>query len=312
MKTINVDKTRGRGGRLRRDLIKNWELYLMILPVLAFYIIFCYVPMYGASIAFQDYSPGRGILGSSWVGFKHFVDFFTSPDFVRILKNTLTISLSNLVFAFTLPIILALLINELRGRRYKKIVQTVTYMPHFISIVVICGMVKDFVGASGFISQFLSPIIGENVNMLTREGMFVPIYVISGIWQTLGWDSIIYVAALSGIDVQLYEAAQTDGAGKFRQMLHVTLPGIAPTIVIMLILRIGSLLSVGYEKIILLYNPLIYNTSDVISTYVYRMGFESQQWSYTTAVGLFNSVINFALLIGANAISRKLNDTSLW
>jgi len=236
----------------------------------------------------------------------------SSPDIGRLLRNTVTISINTLIFGFTTPIILALMMNELRQAKFKRVVQTVSYMPHFISVVVICGMIKDFVSSDGFISTFLAPLIGENVDMLTREKMFVPIYVTSGIWQTLGWDSIIYMAALSGIDMQLYEAAKIDGAGKWNQMRYVTIPGIMPTIIIMLILKIGSMLSVGYEKIILLYNPLIYNTSDVISTYVYRLGFESQEWSYTSAVGLFNSIINFILLVSANTISRKFNDTSLW
>lgn len=297
---------------LKAEFAQNWELYLMILPVLAYYIIFCYVPMYGSVIAFQDYNPGEGISGSTWVGFKHFIDFLTSPDFVRIFRNTLNISVIMLIVGFTSPIILALLMNELRQTGLKRVTQTISYMPHFISIVVICGMIKDFVSANGLISHLFSPLIGENVDMLTREKMFVPIYVISGVWQGIGWNSIIYVAALSGIDTQLYEAAKVDGAGKWNQMRYVTLPGIMPTIVIMLILQIGSLLSVGYEKIILLYNPLIYNTSDVISTYVYRLGFDGQQWSYTTAVGLFNSIINFLLLVSANKISKKFNDTSLW
>ncbi len=310
MKTeiVKIHKKRS----LRTELYQNWELYLMLLPVVAYYIIFSYVQMYGAIIAFQNYSPGKGISGSTWVGMKHFIDFLTSPDFGRILKNTFHISISMLIFGFTTPIILALLMNELRQAGFKRFTQTISYMPHFISVVVICGMIKDFVSADGTISNALAPLIGNNVDMLTREKMFVPIYVISGIWQNIGWNSIIYVAALSGIDIQLYEAAKIDGAGKWNQMRYVTLPGIAPTIIIMLILQIGSMLSVGYEKTILLYNPLIYSTSDVISTYVYRLGFESQEWSYTAAVGLFNSVINFILLISANTISRKVNDTSLW
>ena len=297
---------------IKTHLMQNWELYLMIVPVIAYYIIFCYVPMYGAIIAFQNYSPGKGILGSKWVGLKLFIDFLSSPDIGRLMKNTLTISINSLIFAFSTPIILALMMNELRQAKFKRVVQTISYMPHFISVVVICGMIKDFVSADGFISGIFAPLIGDNVDMLTREKMFVPIYVTSGIWQTLGWDSIIYMAALSGIDMQLYEAAKIDGAGKWNQMRYVTVPGIMPTIIIMLILKIGSMLSVGYEKIILLYNPLIYNTSDVISTYVYRLGFESQEWSYTSAVGLFNSIINFLLLVSANTISRKFNETSLW
>lgn len=293
--------------------IKNdWEVYLMGFLVVVFYLMFMYYPMYGAVIAFQNYSPGNGFLGSEWVGFKHFVDFITSPDFWRLLKNTLSISVTNLIFGFPTPIIFALLINEITQNKFKRLVQSITYLPHFISIVVLCGLIKTFVGNGGLISNLLSPFIGENVDMLTRSNMFLPIYVISDIWQGLGWSSIIYIAALTAIDAQLYEAAQLDGAGKFRQLIHITLPGIAPTIIVMLILRIGSLLGVGYEKVILLYNPLIYDKSDIISSYVYRTAFEGQQWSYTTAIGLFNSIINFVLLVTANTLSKKLTDSSLW
>jgi putative aldouronate transport system permease protein len=249
---------------------------------------------------------------SEWVGFKHFYDFFTTPDFFRLIENTITISVTNLIVGFPAPIIFALCLNEIRQLRFKKIVQTLTYLPHFISLVVICGMITGFVNSGGIISKALSPIIGENINMLTLSNMFVPIYVISDIWQGIGWSSIIYIAALSGIDSQLYEAAKIDGAGKWRQLFNITLPCLSPTIVILLILRIGGLLNVGFEKIVLLYNPLIYEASDVISTYVYRLGFENQQWSYTTAVGLLNSLINFGLLISANYISRKVNGASLW
>ena len=297
---------------LKRDMRHNWTLYLMILPVIAFYIIFCYKPMYGAIIAFKDYSPADGFMGSPWVGLKHFKDFFMSPDFGRILSNTIIISLSNLIFGFPAPIIMALLVNELRHEKFKRAAQTITYLPHFISIVVVCGMIKDFVGRTGVITTFFEMFTGQSADLLTQSQLFVPIYVISDIWQGIGWGSIIYLAALSGIDPQLYEAAIIDGAGKWKQLLCVTLPAISGTIVIMLILRIGGLMSLGFEKIILLYNPLIYKTSDVISTYVYRTAFEGQQWSYTTAIGLFNSVINFILLISANKISKKYSESSLW
>ena len=211
-----------------------------------------------------------------------------------------------------MPIILALMLNEVWNNKFKKVTQTITYLPHFISVVVICALIKDFVDKDGLITSFLSIFSLENTNMLNNKHLFTPIYVISDIWQSVGWGSIIYLAALTGIDSQLYEAASLDGAGKWKQLLHVTIPGIAPTIIIMLILRIGSLLNLGYEKIILLYNPLIYETSDVISTYVYRLAFSGQQWSYTTAIGLFNSVINLILLISANKISGIVGETSLW
>lgn len=297
---------------LRSDLRRNWSLYLLALPVLAFYIIFCYKPMYGAIIAFKRFSPGLGIWGSPWAGLENFAYFFSTPDFFRIFSNTLIISLSLIVFGFPAPIILALLFNEIRNRRFQKVVQTVSYMPHFISLVVICGLIKIFVADGGLIQRIVSFFDGQQGSLLNRAGAFVPIYVISDIWQGVGWGSIIYLAALSGIDQQLYEVAKVDGAGKWKQMLHVTLPGLRPTIVIMLILRLGGILNVGFEKIILLYNPLIYETSDVISSYVYRLGFESQDWSYSTAVGLFNSVVNFLVIVASNALSRKLGDTSLW
>ena len=305
--------------RAKSDLRKNKALYMMLIPALVFYIIFCYGPMYGAIIAFKDYSPSLGIMGSEWVGLKHFISFFKSAYFWRILRNTLTISFSTLVFGFPAPIILALLINELKSKKYAKLTQTITYLPHFISLVVVCGMIKDFTLNTGLINNILVMLTGgawKPTTLLNEPGFFVPIYVISDIWQGVGWGSIIYLSALAGIDQELYEAATIDGAGRWRQTIHVTIPGILPMIVIMLILRIGGLLNVGYEKIILLYNQATFETADVISTFVYRRGLlaegGSNQWSYSTAVGLFNSVINFILIIAANRISRKLTDTSLW
>jgi len=297
---------------VKDDFRRNWSLYLMILPVLVFYIIFMYKPMYGAIIAFKRFSPGLGIWGSPWVGFENFEYFFSNPDFIRILTNTLKISLSLIVFGFPAPIILTLMFNELKNQKFKRIAQSVSYMPHFISLVVICGLIKTFVADGSVIQQFVYLFDNKDGSLLNRAEAFLPIYVLSDIWQNIGWDCIIYLAAISGIDQQLYEAAQVDGAGKWKQMIHVTLPGLGPTIIIMLILRIGNILSVGYEKIILLYNPLIYETSDVILSYVYRMGFESRDWSYSTAVGLFNSVVNFVVIILANTISKKVGETSLW
>lgn len=297
---------------IRSDLKRNWSLYLMTVPGLLFYIIFAYGPMYGALIAFKDFSPGLGFWESPWVGFSHFKAFFSSPDCMRLIFNTLKISITTLIFGFPAPIIFAILINEMGQGKFKRLTQTISYMPHFISLVVICGLVKNFVATDGLITNLVGIFTGDTTNLLTKGEWFVPVYVASGIWQNIGWNSIIYLAALSGIDGCLYESAQLDGAGRFKQIIHITIPGILPTIITLLILNVGSLLSVGFEKIILLYNELIYNQSDTISTYVYRIGFQGQQWSYTTAIGLFNSFANLILLAVANAVSKKVTDSSLW
>lgn len=302
----------GFGARLGRDLKQNWEAYLLVVPALVVFIIFCYKPMYGIIIAFKNFTPGRGILGSKWVGLKHFQDFFSSYYFGRLLRNTLTISLSSILFGFPAPIIFALLLNEVRNQKFKRVVQTVTYMPHFVSLVVICSLIRMFTAENGLIVGMLSWFGFEPVSLLSKKQYFVPVYVLSNIWQGFGWDSIIYLSALTAIDPGLYEAATIDGANRWKQTLHVTLPGIAPTIVILLILRMGSVMSVGYEKIILLYNEGIYETADVISTFVYRKGLENFQWSYSTAVGVFNSVINFLVVFLFNRISRRVSDVSLW
>ena len=298
--------------KVKEDFRRNLELYIIVLPVIAYYLIFHYKPMYGAIIAFQDYSPEKGIAGSSWVGFKNFIDFFQGMYFWRLMRNTLLISINTLIFGFPAPIILALMLNEIRSKTYARIVQSISYMPHFISLMVICGMIITFTSDNGIITQFASLFGYEAAPMLTKPGLFIPIYVLSGIWQEIGWGSIIYIAALSSIDQQQYEAARIDGAGRWRQMVNITLPGIAPTIIIMFILRMGNMLNVGFEKIILLYNPSIYETSDVVSSYVYRIGIVQTDWSFSSAVGLFNSSINLLLLFIANWLSRKLNETSLW
>ncbi len=298
--------------RCARDFKKNYVLYLLVLPVLAYYVIFHYLPMYGVIIAFKDYSPGKGILGSEWIGFEHFISFFNSVYFKRTLFNTLRISITNIVFGFTAPIVLALLINELRSRRYMRVVQTVTYLPHFISLVVVCGMLVDFMDADGIITHICTWFGMEPVNLLRVPEYFTTIYVASEVWQTVGWGSIIYLAALAGIDPTLHEAAKLDGANRWRQIWAVDIPGILPTIITLLVLRMGHVMSVGYEKIILLYNPLIMEKADVISSYVYRKGLLEANYGYSTAVGLFNSVINMLLVILSNKISRKVNETSLW
>jgi putative aldouronate transport system permease protein len=301
-----------------KDLRQNWRLYIIAIPAVAFYIIFHYLPMYGVIIAFKDLNIRAGVsffnavFESPWVGLKHFRDFFDSYYFVKILRNTLVISLSNLIFSFPAPILLAILINEIKNNFFASVVKTISYIPHFISLVVICGMVRSFVDRNGLITQMLAFLGMEPKNLLNDPNLFVPIYVISHIWQTIGWDSIIYIAALAGINQELYEAAKIDGANRFRQTIHVTIPGILPTIVILLILRIGSVLNVGYEKIILLYNPITYEKADVISSFVFRKGIIDSSWSYSSAVEIFNSACNFALLISANSAARKLSDTSLW
>ena len=298
--------------RVKQDIRRNGVLYLLVLPVLAFYILFHYKPMYGTLIAFKDFQPRLGIMGSPWVGFDNFKAFFTNPYFMRVLKNTLVISVSNLLFTFPAPIILALLINEMRGEKFKKGVQTISYLPHFISLVVVCSMVKEFTSSDGFVTDIAVLFGMERQTMLNNQNLFVPIYILSDIWQNVGWSSIIYLAALTGIDTELYDAASIDGAGRFKKVLYVTIPGILPQIIIMLILAIGGMMNVGYEKIILLYNPATYNTADVINSYVYREGLVSRNYGYSTAVGLFNSVINCILLFASNHISKKLSDTSLW
>jgi putative aldouronate transport system permease protein len=298
--------------RLLRDLSKNKIIYFMALPVIAYYLIFDYGPMYGASIAFKDFSAMKGISGSPWVGFQNFSDFFKDVYFGRIVRNTLLLSIYNIVFGFPAPIILALLLNEVRKQVFKRFVQSVTYLPHFISVMVMCGLIVDFTSRNGIINDLLAFMGMERVTMLLKPELFRTIYVGSNIWQELGWGSIIYLAALAGIDQDMYEAAKIDGAGRFKQMLHVTIPGIMPTIIILFILKMGSMMNVGFDKIFLLYNPITYETSDVISTYVYRKGILEANYSFSAAVGLFNSIINFMLLVATNQFSKKVNETSLW
>lgn len=303
--------------KLKKDLVKHRSAYFLFLPVLAFYLIFCYKPMYGLIIAFKDFTPFKGIMGSPWaadLGLKHFMDFFGSVYFGRLIRNTLVISITNLLVTFPAPIILALLLNEIRCRKYKGLLQTLTYLPHFISMVVICSMVRMFVDHEGFITQVLASLglVDGELSMLSNKNYFVPIYVFSDLWQTIGWSAIIYISALSGVDQELYEAARIDGANRWQQTLHVTIPAIMMTIIMMFIMKIGTVMSVGYEKIILLYNPGIYETADVISSYVYRKGLQEADWSYAAAVGFFNSFINLFLVVTANKITKKVTDMGLW
>lgn len=297
---------------IKKDIKVNKSLYLIVLLPLIYYLIFHYIPMYGIIIAFKQYIPAFGIAESPWVGFKHFADFFNNIYFWRLIKNTFTISFTGIVFGFPAPILLALLINELTHKKFVRVVQTVTYLPHFISLVVICGMITTFLGTNGFISNIVTYFTGDNTSLLMKPEYFTAIYVISDIWQGIGWGSIIYFAALTNIDQSLYEACEIDGGGKLRQVIHITLPGILPTIVIMFILRMGSILNVGFEKIILLYNEVTLEQADVIASYVYRKGLGEGNYSYATAVGLFNSLVNIVFLVVTNKICKKFTDTSLW
>lgn len=277
---------------LRKDFKRYKYIYLMLLPVFLYYVIFHYIPMFGQVIAFKDYRPAKGILESSWVGLKNFTRFFNSPFAFRVIKNTIVISFFEILIGFPAPILLALMLNELRGRRLKKAAQTITYMPHFISLVVACGMIVNFVGSRGVITSFLGLLGVPAENLLSKPGCFVPIYVLSGVWMSAGWGSIIYLATLSGVDQNLYEAASIDGAGRFAKLRYITFPALIPIIAVQLIIRIGHLMSQGAEKIILLYSPVVYETADTIASYVYRVGIQEQNYSLAAAVGMFNSVIN--------------------
>lgn len=298
--------------RLKLDLQRNYQAYLMVLPSIVLIFFFCYIPMYGVLMAFENYRPQLGVLGSEWVGLYHFKDFFTSPHSLNVLRNTVVISVYSLLVGFPFPIILALLLNEVRCQAYKRTVQTISYMPYFISNVVICGMLKSFLAYDGLFNQ-IGAIFGmAPKSFLSNPALFPSVIVFSDLWQSIGWNSIIYMAALAGIDPDLYEAAHIDGCGRLRQIWHITLPGIVPTMVTLLILSIGGLLSANSDKILLLYSPLTYETGDVIGTFVYRRGIKGGDFSYSTAVSLFQTVINFLLLIFANWFSNKTTETSLW
>lgn len=297
---------------IARDFVQNRSLYLLAIPGLVYYVLFQYGPMYGAIIAFKDFTPRLGFLGSEWVGFRHFTDFFGSFYFWRLVRNTLVLNFLELIWGFPAPILLALALNEVRRSGFKRTIQTVSYLPHFISTVVVCGMIIRLVSYDGLVVDALNAFGMDRVSLLSRARYFRSIYVVSEIWQKAGWGSIIFLAALTAIDPQLYDAADVDGVKRFQRIRYITVPGILPTIVILLILRLGQMMSIGFEKILLLYNPLIYETADVIATFVFRKGLLEASYSYATAVGLFNSVINLTLLLAANKISRAVNDTSLW
>lgn len=297
----------------RNWFLRDWQLYFMLLLPIAYYILFKYMPMYGTLIAFKKFSAKKGIWGSTWAGFKNFEKFLSDPYFYKLVRNTLLINLNNLLFAFTSSIIFALLLNEMKHKLYRKVVQTVSYLPHFISTVVVCGLVTNFTRTNGgIINDLIAMLGGERISFLNRAEYFRPIYVISEIWQHMGWDAIIYIAALLSIEPQLYEATSIEGANRFQKMLYVTLPGIAPTITIMLIMRIGHLMSLGYEKVLLLYSGATYETADIISTYVYRRGLLTADFSYGTAIDLFQTVISLILVTSTNWLGKKIGGAGLW
>lgn len=302
--------------KFRRYLSENYQLYILILPAFVFIAVFCYVPMYGAQIAFRDYNVSMGISGiwnSEWVGMKHFIRFVTGNNFWQLFRNTMGISLYSLAAGFPIPIILAFMLNEVRSQKFKKTVQMITYMPHFISVVAICGLITMFLQRESGLINLIRMLFGaEGYSYLSDPKWFKTIYVLSDIWQGMGWGTIIYLAALSGVDPQIVEAAVIDGASRVQKIRYIDLPCILPTIVILLVLNAGSLLSVGFEKILLLQNSMNMETSDVISTYVYRLGILNSQYSFTTAIGLFNSVVNVIILVIVNKAADKLTGTALW
>ena len=298
--------------RWRRNWSTYKSVYLLLIPLLAYYIIFHYIPMGGTVIAFQNYKPALGLTRSKWVGLKHFVTFFKGPYAWRVIRNTLVMNALQILFAFPAPIIFALLLNELGCKRYQRCIQTVSYMPHFVSLVVICGILTDFTMTDGLINDLIALLGGERSNLLNRPELFRTVYVASGIWQNVGWGSIIYLATLTNVDPALHEAAAIDGAGRLGRMLHVSLPALAPVITIQFIMRVGNILSQGYEKVILLYRPLTFETADIISSYVYRSGLLNSNYSFGAAVSVFNSIVNLAILVLANSLSRRLSETSLW
>ncbi|MGI5856071.1 MAG: ABC transporter permease [Candidatus Merdivicinus sp.] len=296
----------------REDFHRHWFVYCMAIPVLVYYIVFHYVPMGGLVIAFQDFKIQKGFFASDWVGFKHFADFLTGPFAWRTIRNTLLINVYSILFGFPLPILFALMVNEVESKSFRKVTQTISYMPHFISTVVICGMLADFCRTTGLFNDVFGVFLSEPINFLNEPKFFRAIYVGSSIWQSMGWSSIIYLATLSSVDVSLYDAASIDGANRFQRIWHITVPCLVPIITIQLIMRIGNIMSLGFEKIILLYNPLTYETADTVSSYVYRYGLQGAHYSFGAAVGMFNSFVNIIILVTANKLSQKFLENSLW
>lgn len=320
MKSVKTDTTMTmprshpkKSSGLLRQMGKRLDLYLMLLLPVTWYVVFHYAPLYGLQIAFKNFNPAKGILGSTWEGFGHFQRFFDSYYFWRLLWNTLSINLFSLLIAFPIPILLALIINEIRNKTFSKWLQNITYIPHFISVVVIVGILNVFLSPhTGPVNLLIEAFGGTPIRFLEEAGWFKTIFISSNIWQNMGWQSIIYIAALSGVNPHLYEAAKMDGASRLRRIWHISLPGIAPVVIILLILDIGHFMNIGFEKILLMQNNLNLESSDVISTFVYTTGILKGEYSYTAAIGLFNSIINLLLLLLVNRIARKTSETSLW
>ncbi|WP_429966961.1 ABC transporter permease [Enterococcus sp. AZ173] len=307
MDTVLVKKN----NRLLSHFSRQWQLWLMVLPALAIILLFNYIPMYGIQLAFREFDFTKGLTGGEFVGFKYFQQFFESPMFQTVIVNTLRISVTTLIFGFIAPILLALIINQIRNPKRKKVMQTAVYLPHFISTVVMVGILQVFLSPeTGVLVNLLN--LDSSVNLMGSDSTFVPVYVISEVWQHCGWNSIIYLAALSSIDTQLYESADIDGANRFQKILHVDIPALVPTMVILLIMNMGGVLNAGFEKIFLMQNSLNLSVSEVISTYVYKIGILNSQFSYSTAIGLFNNIINFLFLVLANGLSKKYTNRSLW
>lgn len=309
MKSIAPGKKKSFRGYMQR----NWVLYLMVLPGMLALIIFRYVPMYGVLMAFEKYMPAKGILGSKWVGFQHFVNFFHSPYFGRLLGNTFMLGIVTLVFTFPAPILLALLLNEVRNPRFKRVTQTISYVPYFISAVIVVGLLKDMASTNdGIINTAIVALGGQKIDFFASPQWFRPLYVISSIWSGIGYNSIIYLAAISGINPELYESAVLDGASRMKQAIHITIPCISSTIVILLIFAVGGIVGNDYQKILLMQSPLTYETSDVISTYVYREGILGGSYSYTTAINLFTSLISLFFILITNWVARKAGESSIF
>ena len=308
--SIKKDKTKFK--KFKKGLYEGRHVYVILSPVILYYLIFHYAPLYGILLAFKDYKPFIGIWGSPWVGFKNFTEFFESYYFVRLITNTLALSIGNVIFSFPAPIILALLLNEVRNRTFKRITQTISYLPHFVSTVVLIGILVEFLSTNGMFNTVIKMMGGEPLAFLGKPEYFRSIFITFHIWESVGWGAIVYLAALSGIDPELYEAAMIDGANRWQQTLTITLPCLAPTIIILLILQMGRIMNVGFEKVLLMQNNLNMETSDIISTFVYRRGILEGNFSFTTAISLFNNVINFILLVASNKISRKVTESSLW
>lgn len=293
---------------------RNWQLWVMLFRAMLYILIFCYVPMYGIQLAFREYDFSKGLTGGAFVGFKYFKQYFESPMFFSTLKNTFVISFASILVGFPIPIILAMVVNQIRNKKWKRTVQTTVYIPYFISVVVLVSMLRIMLADdSGVISNFLKAIhlVGKDVNLLGSESTFMPVYVLSGVWQTMGWNSIIFIAALASVDTQLYDACRIDGANRWQTMIHIDLPAIMPTIIIMLIMNMGNILNVGFDKVFLMQNSLNLGASQVISTYVYTVGIKSSQFSFGAAVGLFNTLINFVFLMATNAIAKRSTGTGL-